>query len=65
MSDIAIRVEKLSKQYRIGVGSDGAFRYKALRDVLTDAIYAPFRAVARVISGQWSAVSRRTTPSGP
>jgi ABC-type polysaccharide/polyol phosphate transport system ATPase subunit len=39
MSDVAIRVESLSKQYRIGERE----RYKALRDVLTNALYAPFR----------------------
>ena len=39
MSDIAIRVENLGKLYHIGPRE----RYKALRDVLTDAIYAPFR----------------------
>lgn len=39
MSDIAIRVEHLSKQYRIGEQE----RYKALRDVITDAASAPFR----------------------
>jgi len=53
VSDVAIRVENLSKLYRIGPRE----RYKALRDTLTDAMYAPFRAVARAISGQWSAVS--------
>ncbi|HVP81200.1 MAG TPA: polysaccharide ABC transporter ATP-binding protein [Thermodesulfobacteriota bacterium] len=39
MSDIVIRVENLSKRYRIGQREP----YKALRDVLTDAITAPFR----------------------
>lgn len=39
MSSIAIRVENLSKLYRIGQRQ----RYKALRDTLTDALYAPFR----------------------
>ena len=39
MSDIAIKVEGLSKQYRIGEQE----RYKALRDVITDAAAAPFR----------------------
>jgi lipopolysaccharide transport system ATP-binding protein len=39
MSDIAIKVEGLSKQYRIGEQE----RYKALRDVITDAASAPFR----------------------
>src|SRR5918996_1501865 len=39
MSDIAIRCEGLSKQYRIGEQE----RYKALRDVITDAAASPFR----------------------
>ena len=39
MSDIAIRVEGLSKQFRIG----SAERYRTLRDSLTDAMSAPFR----------------------
>jgi lipopolysaccharide transport system ATP-binding protein len=41
MSDIAIRTENLSKLYRIGPRE----RYKALRDTLTDAMYAPFRRI--------------------
>ncbi len=57
MSDIAIGVEKLSKLYRIGPRE----RYKALRDTLTDAMYAPFRAVARAVSGRRSMV--RNSPS--
>lgn len=36
MSDIAIRCEGLSKQYRIGKRE----RYRALRDVLTDSLIA-------------------------
>jgi lipopolysaccharide transport system ATP-binding protein len=39
MSDIAIRCEGLGKQYRIGKRE----RYQALRDKLTEAMYAPFR----------------------
>jgi len=39
MSDVAIRVENLRKQYRIGQRE----RYRALRDTLTEAMYAPFR----------------------
>jgi lipopolysaccharide transport system ATP-binding protein len=39
MSDIAIRCEYLSKQYRIGERES----YKALRDVITDAAASPFR----------------------
>ena len=43
MSDIAIRVENLSKQYRIGATQNGRYRYETLRDALTGAITAPFR----------------------
>ena len=39
MSDIAIRVEGLSKRYRIGQRE----RDNALRDVITDVFVAPFR----------------------
>ena len=42
MSDIAIKCEGLSKQYRIGERES----YKALRDVLTDAATVPFRRLA-------------------
>jgi lipopolysaccharide transport system ATP-binding protein len=49
MSDIAIRVESLSKQYRIGGKQE---RYKTLRDTLTDAIAAPFRRAGRLLRGQ-------------
>ncbi|MDH7499865.1 MAG: ATP-binding cassette domain-containing protein, partial [candidate division NC10 bacterium] len=48
MSDIAIRVEGLGKLYRIGKRE----RYKALRDTLTHAIYAPFRRIASVLYGR-------------
>src|SRR5215467_11059968 len=40
MGDFAIRAEGLSKRYRLGK----TVRYNALRDVLTDAMKAPFRA---------------------
>src|SRR6266850_4919058 len=39
MSQLAIKVSGLGKQYRIGRQE----RYKALRDVLTDGFKAPFR----------------------
>lgn len=42
MGNTVIRVENLSKRYRIGAQQ----KYKALRDVLTDAIYKPFRAIS-------------------
>lgn len=41
MTDIAIKCEGLSKQYRIGERES----YKALRDVITDAARSPFRRV--------------------
>ena len=40
MSNLAIRCEGLSKRYRIGAPYE---RYKALRDVISDAAAAPFR----------------------
>ena len=52
MSAIAIRVENLSKIYRIGP----RLRYRTLRDTPTDAMYAPFRALATVFSGRRSPV---------
>jgi lipopolysaccharide transport system ATP-binding protein len=45
MSNLAIRCEGLSKQYRIGAPYE---RYKALRDVITDAAVAPFRRLRAV-----------------
>jgi lipopolysaccharide transport system ATP-binding protein len=39
MSDLAIRVEGLSKLYRLGPRE----RYRTLRDTLTDTLMAPFR----------------------
>jgi lipopolysaccharide transport system ATP-binding protein len=47
MSDVAIRVENLSKKYRVGPRE----RYKALRDSLMDAIYAPFRRIRLAFQG--------------
>ena len=47
MSDIAIQVEHLGKRYRIGELQ----RYKALRDTLTSALHAPFRAAASIAKG--------------
>jgi len=48
MTDTAIHVENLSKLYRIGPRE----RYKALRDVLTDAMFAPFRVAASALKGR-------------
>jgi lipopolysaccharide transport system ATP-binding protein len=52
MSEIAIRVENLGKQYRIGSKQE---RYRTLRDALVDAAAAPFRRLASVVRGQSSA----------
>ena len=64
MSDIAIRVESLSKQYRIG-GPQA--RYKTIRELLTKVVGAPFRRLSSVVRGQSSAVSDelRVLDSGP
>jgi ABC-type polysaccharide/polyol phosphate transport system ATPase subunit len=57
MSDIAIRVENLSKQYRIG-GPQA--RYKTIRESLTEAVQAPFRRLSAVVRGQSSTVANET-----
>jgi lipopolysaccharide transport system ATP-binding protein len=47
MSDVAIRVEGLGKQYRIGPRQ----RYKALRDTVADTMYAPVRGLRAMVRG--------------
>ncbi len=63
MSDLAIKVEGLSKRYRIGqyVGS-GRYQYKTLRDVLTDFVYAPFRRLR--VKGKQQAADSSPTSTG-
>jgi lipopolysaccharide transport system ATP-binding protein len=51
MSDLAIRVENLSKQYRIG-GPQGRFKYKTIRESIVEAARAPIRRVGRLLQGQ-------------
>jgi len=46
MNDIVIRVENLSKQYRIG-GPQA--RYETIRESLTEAVGAPFRRLSSVV----------------
>jgi lipopolysaccharide transport system ATP-binding protein len=46
MSDIAIKCEGLSKQYRIGERES----YKALRDVISDAAASPFRRLRSTLA---------------
>ena len=50
MSNTVIRVKNLSKRYRLGQYVGGAYQYRALRDVLTDAMYAPFRRLRSTLS---------------
>jgi len=49
MSDIAVHVEGLSKQYHIGKRQE---RHDTLRDTLTDAFIAPFRRAGKLLRGQ-------------
>jgi lipopolysaccharide transport system ATP-binding protein len=46
MTDIAIRCENLSKQYRLGERES----YKALRDVITNSVASPFRRARAALS---------------
>src|SRR5882724_8413207 len=48
MTDFAIRVESLGKKFQLGERE----RYLALRDTLTRAAAAPFRAISRLVSGR-------------
>ena len=43
MSDVAIQAEGLGKLYHLGAGSHSRYRYRALRDMIADAVAAPFR----------------------
>jgi lipopolysaccharide transport system ATP-binding protein len=49
MTDVAIRVDGLGKQYRIGAQSA---RYRTFRDTLNDIFTTPFRRAARLLRGQ-------------
>jgi lipopolysaccharide transport system ATP-binding protein len=49
MGDVAIRVQGLGKQYRIGRKQEA---YDTLRDTLADAFRAPFRRAGRLLRGQ-------------
>lgn len=57
MTDIAIRVENISKQYRIGGRQE---RYRTLRDTIVKNLSAPFRRLWSVIHGQSTGVSNET-----
>ena len=53
MGDIAIRVEGISKQYRIGKSE----RYQTLRDTLTSAFTVPFLKAGKLLRGEWEAAA--------
>ena len=57
MTDVAIRVENLSRQYRIGARQA---RYKTLRESLVEAVRVPFRRLASVARGQSTMASEET-----
>lgn len=56
MSDLAIRVENLGKQYRIGVTLD---QYQTLRDSLASAIITPWRWLRASLNGDSDVTPRR------
>lgn len=49
MSEVAIRVDGLSKQYHIGARQES---YKMLREELTESFLAPFRRAGKLLRGQ-------------
>jgi lipopolysaccharide transport system ATP-binding protein len=49
MGDVAVRLEGISKQYRIGARRE---KYKTLRDTVTEALVSPFRRAGRLLHGQ-------------
>jgi lipopolysaccharide transport system ATP-binding protein len=53
VSDIAIKVEGLGKQYRIGSGG-GRSSYKSVRDVITQTALAPARRLKNIVRGDGS-----------
>lgn len=54
MSDLAISVEGLGKEYSIGQSRE---TYKTLRDTLSDAFIAPFRRGTKLLRGQAAAAA--------
>lgn len=54
MGDIAVRVENLSKLYRIGAKQES---YRTFRDSITDALTAPFKRVAGLLRGNAAAAA--------
>ncbi|HVN56311.1 MAG TPA: ABC transporter ATP-binding protein [Anaerolineaceae bacterium] len=57
MSDLAIQVENLGKQYRLG--QQGTVAYDTLRDVLTNAVVAPIRRLRGQAVGEQRASNNK------
>jgi lipopolysaccharide transport system ATP-binding protein len=57
MTDLAIRVEDLSKRYRLGQREP----YKTLREAMTRAATAPFRRLRSTFRGNNGQQSNRAT----
>jgi ABC-type polysaccharide/polyol phosphate transport system ATPase subunit len=55
MSDIAIRVENLSKRYHIGGRQE---KYRTIRESITDAAAAPLRRIRSVMRGEASIANK-------
>ena len=58
MNDIAIRVENLSKLYKIGALQN---RHDTLRDKLTEVVIAPFPRMSSVFGHSYSVVRPRSS----
>jgi len=56
MSDIAVHLESLGKQYRIGKKESS---YKTLRETLTDAVTAPLRKIGKLWRNEEREVAER------
>jgi hypothetical protein len=59
MDDVVIRVEHLSKQYRIGVAQP---RYKTIRESLMNSLTAPFR---RLRTTDYKTTDNKATGASP
>ena len=57
MNDIAIRVENLSKQYRIGATTEG---YRTLRDTAVDILSWPYRAARSIFQPSAYSIQQTT-----
>jgi lipopolysaccharide transport system ATP-binding protein len=57
LMETVIKVENLSKQYRIGAREPG---YRTFRETLVDSIKAPFQGIAKLINRQLSIVNRQS-----